>query len=223
MPKILRVVVPDVPHHLTQRGNRRQTIFFGASDYADYVDLLSTHCRDAGVGIWAWCLMPNHVHLIVVPPNPSALGKAIGDANRRYSWQINRREGWRGSLWQGRFGSCPMDEPHTLMAMRYVEQNPVRARMVERPEQWPWSSARAHLGLGTDALTDRAAVTDLVTDWANYLNDMPPSWQADQLRRYTGSGRPLGERTFVKKAENTLGRQIARRARRARLEEPAPS
>jgi len=155
MPKILRVVVPDVPHHLTQRGNRRQTIFFGASDYADYVDLLSTHCRDAGVGIWAWCLMPNHVHLIVVPPNPSALGKAIGDANRRYSWQINRREGWRGSLWQGRFGSCPMDEPHTLMAMRYVEQNPVRARMVERPEQWPWSSARAHLGLGTDALTDR--------------------------------------------------------------------
>ena len=118
MAKLPRAIVPDVPHHVTQRGNRRQPVFFGDDDYRLYIGLLGEHCRACGVAIWAWCLMPNHVHLVLVPTSSIGMTKAIADTHRRYSFAINRRQGWRGNLWQGRFGSCAMDEPHALSALR---------------------------------------------------------------------------------------------------------
>lgn len=127
MPRAARLILPGMPHHVTQRGNRRQPTFFSDADYALYLGLLRHWCGKAGTAVWAWCLMPNHVHLVLVPADAGGLRAALAPAHRRYSWEINQREGWRGYLWQGRF-----------------ELNPVRAGLVERQEQWRWSSARAH-------------------------------------------------------------------------------
>ena len=128
MARLARFVVPGLPHHITQRGNRRQQTFFCDEDYAAYVELMADWCQERGVEIWAYCLMPNHIHLIAVPQSEDGLGRAIGEAHRRYTRRINFREKWRGYLWQGRFASFVMDEPHLLAAARYVELNPVRGR-----------------------------------------------------------------------------------------------
>src|SRR5271167_4440988 len=114
MARLARIVVPGVPHHVTQRGNRRQAVFFGDGDCRAYLALLTEHARAAGVGVWAWCLMPNHVHLMLTPAEPDALRACLADAHRRYSSLVNAREGWRGYLWQGPFASFPMDERHML-------------------------------------------------------------------------------------------------------------
>jgi putative transposase len=143
MGRIARVVAPGVPHHVTHRGNRRQKTFFSDDDYRAYVSLMAEWCRKHGVDVWAYCLMPNHVHLIAVPPDEEALARAVGEAHRRYSRMVNFRKGWRGHLFQERFASFPMDSAYTYHCARYVEMNPVRAGLVRRPEDWRYSSARA--------------------------------------------------------------------------------
>ena len=145
-----------MPHHVTQRGNRRQQTFFGEEDYQHYLELISRFCRAEQVAIRAYCLMPNHVHLIVVPQSAESLRRAIGEAHRRYTRWINFREGWRGHLWQGRFASFVMDEDHLLTAARYVELNPVRAGLVQAPSRYRWSSAAAHLRRRDDVLVQVA-------------------------------------------------------------------
>jgi putative transposase len=158
-----------MPHHITQRGNRRQQTFFNEGDYAAYLELMSEWCREEGVDIWCYCLMPNHVHLIVSPKNEDGLRRAIGEAHRRYTRRINFREKWRGYLWQGRFASFVMDEPHLLAAARYVELNPVRAKLAVHADEWPWSSARAHLSGRDDRLVKTAPLLAMVADWTGFL------------------------------------------------------
>ena len=133
MARLARVVLPGYPHHITQRGNRRQDVFFTDRDYAHYLELLVEWCAHEGIEIWAYCLMTNHVHLIVKPKKRSNLGKAIGEVHRRYTQMINLRENWKGYLWQGRFASYPMDKGWLLKAAAYVELNPVKAGMVKKP------------------------------------------------------------------------------------------
>ncbi len=145
MARLARLVVPGMPHHFTQRGNRRQQTFFNDGDYAAYLTLMAEWCRERGVAIWSYCLMPNHIHLIAVPSSEDALRLAIGEAHQRYTRRINFREKWRGYLRQGQFASFVMDEPYLLAAARYVGLNPVRAGLEPSAADWPWSSARAHL------------------------------------------------------------------------------
>src|SRR4051794_15803990 len=145
MARLARIVVPGIAHHVTQRGNRRQEGFFSDEDYGAYKALVAEACAQNGVRCLAWCLMPNHVHLIMVPSTADGLRAALADAHRRYSRRINFAKGWTGYLWQGRFASYPMDEAHLMAAVRYVELNPVKAKLVRRAEDWPWSSARAHV------------------------------------------------------------------------------
>src|ERR1051325_8431586 len=123
MPRAARLVIPGFPHHVTQRGNRRQRTFFGDRDYALYLKLLRFWCARAGTSVWAWCLMPNHVHLVLVPAAADGLATALAPVHRRYTWAINQREGWRGFLWQSRFASAPMDEAHLHVCLRYVKLN----------------------------------------------------------------------------------------------------
>lgn len=144
MARIARVVAPGVPHHITQRGNRRLQTFLREEDYLEYLDLMSYWCSRWKVEIWAYCLMPNHVHLITVPPSKEALTSAIGEAHRRYTRWVNTREDWSGHLWQGRFSSFPMDEAHLYIGARYIELNPIRAGFAKEPWQYRWSSAAAH-------------------------------------------------------------------------------
>ena len=209
MARLARVVVPGMPHHVTQRGNRRQETFFGDEDYAAYLDLMRDRCREEGVAIWAYCLMPNHVHLIAVPETEQSLRRGIGEAHRRYTRRINFREKWRGYLWQGRFASFVMDEPYLLAAARYVESNPVRAKLVADAADWPWSSAKAHLSARDDRLVQVAPMLDMVNDWRAFLDSSMPEEELRNLRNHARTGRPLGNATFVDRLEKLVGRVLS--------------
>ncbi|MCP4643032.1 MAG: transposase [bacterium] len=212
MGRIARIVAPGMPHHITQRGNRRMPTFLQDDDYAVYLDLMKTWCACHEVEIWAYCLMPNHVHLIAVPETLDGLARAIGEAHRRYTLHINQREGWRGYLWQGRFGSFVMDEDYLLTAMRYVELNPVRAGLAASPADWPWSSARAHLTGQPDSLIgDVSGMVDYVGDWERYLALDVEEDELVRLREHTRTGRPLGGDAFIHHLEEILGRLLRKR------------
>lgn len=209
MARLARVVVDGVAHHVTQRGNRRQTVFFSDDDYVVYKTLLAEGCRAAGVEIWGYCLMPDHVHLILVPGDPDGLRAALADAHRRYSRAVNFREGWRGYLWQGRFASAPMDEDHLMAAARYVELNPVRACLAPSAADWPWSSARAHLAGRDDGVVAVAPLLQRESDWAGFLAaGLAPEAHA-AIRAAERTGRPLGGADFTARLERTLGRVLA--------------
>jgi putative transposase len=210
MPRLARIVAPGFPHHVTQRGNRRQPVFFGDEDYKTYRSLLAESCKRARVSVWAYCLMPNHVHLILVPSDADGLRAALGEAHRRYTRHVNMREGWRGYLWQGRFASFPMDETHLLACARYVELNPVRARLVERPRDWRWSSAAAHLRGRDDALVTVAPLLELVPDWRAFLRQGLSEAEHAAIRSGERTGRPLGSARFVARLEKRLKRTLAR-------------
>ncbi len=203
-----RLVVPGMPHHVTQRGNRRQQTFFNDGDYAAYLELMAEWCREKGVEIWSHCLMPNHVHLIAVPSTEDGLRGAIGSAHERYTRRINFREKWRGYLWQGRFASFVMDEPYLLAAARYVELNPVRARLVASAEDWPWSSARAHLSRCDDRLVQVAPLLTMVPDWQALLNSALREEELRDLREHSRTGRPVGNGTFIERLEAVVGRVL---------------
>ncbi|MDK1022419.1 MAG: transposase, partial [Candidatus Hydrogenedentes bacterium] len=147
-----RIVVPGFPHHVTQRGNRRADIFESDAVRGAYLRFLKTYCAKRGVSVWAYCLMTNHVHLVVVPQEGASLGTALHDTHTVYAMYFNSRTGFSGHVWQGRFFSCPLDESHHWAAVRYIEQNPVRAGIVDRAEDYPWSSAAAHCGRRSDAV-----------------------------------------------------------------------
>ena len=210
MARLARVVMEGVAHHVTQRGNRRQQVFFGDDDYRAYRSLLTEGCAEAGVAVWGYCLMPDHVHLILVPSSADGLRAALGEAHRRYTRRINFREGWRGYLWQGRFASVAMDEAHLMAAARYVELNPVRARLVERVEDWPWSSARAHLEGRDDGLVSVSPLLEREGDWRALLGRGLNDDEHKALRAGERTGRPLGSEAFVAALERDLGRPLAR-------------
>jgi len=207
MARIARVVVPGYPHHVTQRGNRRQTTFFSEKDYKTYLGLLSQQCRKHRVSIWAYCLMPNHVHLIAVPSDEDGLALAIGEAHRRYALHINKREGWRGHLWQERFASFVMDERYLLAAVKYVELNPVRAGLVDNPGDYQWSSAMAHLRGVNDSLVLVDPLLDLVGSWQDFLR-LEENKSFDLLRKHEKTGRPLGGDAFIQHLEKLTGRTL---------------
>jgi len=183
MARLARVVLPGYPHHITQRGNRRQDVFFQESDYHYYLKQLKTNCDRHGVDIWAYCLMTNHVHLIVNPKEESSLSKAIGETHKFYTKMINTREQWSGYLWQGRFASFVMDESYLLRAAAYVELNPVVAGMVKNPWDYKYSSVHAHLS-GKDELgiINPNPLLDLVDDWRLYLK-LSKSDKIDELQK----------------------------------------
>ena len=189
MPRVARIVIPNCPHHITQRGNNRQDVFF--------VDD---------------CLMGNHMHLIVTPRSEAALAKALGRAHYRYAQYINRLHGRSGHLWQNRFYSCALDDDHYWRAMAYVEQNPVRARMVRCPWRYAWSSAAAHCGQGPDrfGLLELAAwgKSLVAGGWRNTLAELVPRETVSALRLSTHRGRPLGSDGFLSKIESLLGRRL---------------
>ncbi|MFI0846296.1 transposase [Mesorhizobium sp. IMUNJ 23232] len=162
-----------MPHHVTQRGNRRERIFLSPSDYRFYKWLLSEAAREASTEVWCCCLMPNHVHLILTPSDADGLRATLAETHRRYTQFINDRNGWTGHLWQGRYGSVPMDEDHLAGALRYVSLNPVRAGLVRRAEDWPWSSVRAHFSGQGDGLVSVRPALDRYPDFASMLEVMP--------------------------------------------------
>jgi putative transposase len=210
MARLARVIVPGLPHHVTQRGNRREPIFFEDGDQEVYRDLLAEQVRRRGVEVWAYCLMPNHVHLILTPRDETGLGLAVGEAHRRYTNFVNARGRWTGHLFQSRFASVVMDEAHLMAAARYVPMNPVRARLVARPEAWPWSSARAHLAGRDDGLVSVAPLLERIDDFADFLTAGEDPAASGALRAAETTGRPLGNAAFIAGLERILGRKLAK-------------
>lgn len=211
MARLARVILPEYPHHIVQRGNRRQDVFFCDDDYHFYLGLLKEWCDAEGVEIWAYCLMSNHVHLILKPGTDSNLSKAIAETHRRYTRMINFRENWRGYLWQGRFSSYPMDHEHLLKAAAYVELNPVKAKMVKSAWDYRWSSVHAHLS-GQDLLgtINPQKLLELCGDWKIYLQQSQPLLD-NGFKSHLNTGRPLGSDDFVTMAERLLGRDLKKK------------
>ena len=207
-----RVVLPHYPHHVTQRGNRRQRVFFQHQDWLAYLGLVRVACAEVDTKILAYCLMPNHVHLILVPTHEDGLRAAMADAHRRYTRRVNFREGWRGHLWQDRFHSFVMDGAHLRAAIPYVEDNPVRAGLCERAAAWRWSSAAEAEGRAFAYLVDwdlRAGLLEV----ANAGEIAGPLDTVDSIRLHTRTGRPLGTEAFVEGVETAVGRCLRPRKR----------
>jgi putative transposase len=210
MARLARLVVPGLPHHVTQRGNRRHKTFFEEGDYALYLDLLSASSRRASTEVWAYCLMPNHVHMVVVPSDEDGLRRTFADLHRRYTGYVNARARTTGHLWQGRYGSVILDENHLFNAVRYVTLNPVRAGLAARARDWPWSSARAHLAGVDDSVVTVAPVLERVGDVAAFLSE-PCDERAGYaaLRRGETIGRPIGDDAWLRSLEARTGRTLA--------------
>jgi putative transposase len=208
MARLARVVVSGLPHHITQRGNGRQQTFFADADYALYRDLLAESLNAAGVACWAWVLMPNHVHLILVPSDEDGLRRALAPVHRRYAGIIHARRKRTGHFWQGRFGCAVMDEDHLAAALVYVMHNPVRARLVERAQDWRWSSARAYQRGVSDPLTQTRPVLERFPDMGEMLKYKA---DADAIRRIRAAetiGRPVGGPGFLRRIERKTGRDL---------------
>jgi putative transposase len=208
MGAIARVVIPGCPHHIIQRGNRRQKVFFHDEDKKFYLHLLSYHSRKENVSIWCYCLMDNHVHFIAVPQKPESLAKAVGEIHRKYTTTINIRYNWKGYLWQGRFRSYPMDQNHTYSAIRYIERNPVRSMLVKNAEDYPWSSAKAHITGSYDKVLSDFYLLKEINDWLSYLQKKETQEEQMLIKKYAKSGLPLGSKSFILQAETITGRKL---------------
>lgn len=199
MARLRRVVAVGLPHHIVQRGNRRQEVFFNEEDRRKYLDYIKISSEKYGVNIWCWCLMKNHVHFIAVPEEEDSLSRCFSEAHVKYTRRINFREGWRGHLWQGRFGSSVLNDTYLYAAVRYIERNPVRAKIVRVPWSYTWSSAAYHVGhKSSDPLvTDYHALRERISNWKEYLLEPEEETQLKNLRRDSLSGRPLGDNRFI--------------------------
>jgi REP-associated tyrosine transposase len=218
MPRRQRVVIPGVPHHVTQRGNDRQPVFYSTADRSLYLSLLARHAARYGTQILGYCLMNNHVHLIGVPQRADSLAKTLARTHSEYTMSVNRTQERSGHLWRNRFFSCPMGPTHLQRALLYVDMNPVRAGLVTAPWDWTWSSARTHVA-------ESACDPVMHTGWEEYfgfwdhahwrscLRSVIPDEDCDAVRSATRTGQPLGGREFVARLERESGRNLRVQAR----------
>jgi putative transposase len=214
MPRSARIVIPGLPHHVTQRGNRRQQVFFCDEDYRSYLRFMVSSLEVFSVGLLSYCLMPNHVHLLVVPPSESSLRESVGNAHQSYTRFINNRQSWQGHLWQGRFFSCAVEPSGTPFVARYIELNPVRAGMVDDPRSYPWSSASQACQGGSDGRSGFADIFAPSESWSAFLREGIENQSRDfgkKLQSSTRTGRPLGSSEFIREMELETGLVLERK------------
>jgi len=212
MARLARVLLPATPFHVTQRGNARQLVFENDSDRLVYLDLLQTHSRLQELSLLGYCLMSNHVHLIVVPDRAESLPLTLRQTHGRYAAYFNARHASSGHVWQGRYYSCPLDLPHLWAALRYTELNPVRAGLAKAPADYCWSSAAAHCGLAAAPFwLNMQPFRDSwkTVAWCEYLGQAGTREETDAIRGSTHTGRPLGSADFVARMEQALCRSLA--------------
>ncbi|MBN1527093.1 MAG: transposase [Candidatus Omnitrophica bacterium] len=214
MPRIARIIAIGYPYHITQRGNCKQVVFNEESDYSTYIRLLTKYSTEYRLSILAYCLMPNHVHLITIPQKQNSMARTFQVCHMKYAQYFNEKYNMSGHLWQGRFYSCPLDESHFSAAIRYVENNPVRGKLVSSAENWPWSSALAHCHRKDDMLSLNNIFQYLdIDDWKEYLTGSENQDDIKLIREYTLKGCPLGNISFIQKLEALCGRRLVPRLR----------
>jgi putative transposase len=214
MARFARVVAVDIAHHVTQRGNARRYILDTETDREVYLNLLKENLERHRVSLIGYCLMSNHVHLVIIPRKADGMAIALKLTHGRYAAYWNAKHGSSGHVWQGRYYSCPLDRPHLWEALRYTELNPVRAGLVAEAELWTWSSAATHCGA--------AAPTELLamepwrkqwdaSSWKQYLLAGETESEILSVRLNTHTGRPLGTDEFVRELEKAAERTLAPR------------
>jgi len=212
MPRTARIVIPDLPYHITQRGNYRQDVFEYDEDRLSYLSWIDDYSKKYKLSIIAYCLMDNHVHFIAIPRKEDSLAKVFSISHMRYSQYFNKKKKASGHLWQGRFYSCVLDEDYLVAAVRYVERNPVRAGIVRKPWRWKWSSAGVHVGQG-DGVINLENITTLidttVEEWKEYIDLDENEEEVEVIRKHTLLGRPLGTKEFIAKLGKRLGRVLS--------------
>ncbi|MFH1825168.1 MAG: transposase [Candidatus Firestonebacteria bacterium] len=211
MPRIARVVGEGLPHHITQRGNYRQKVLEKREDFEKYLSLLEEQSRKYETRIISYCIMNNHVHFIAIPEKSDSLANTFKYVHMKYSQYVNKKKGMSGHLWQSRFFSSVIDKDYLSVAMRYVERNPVRAKMVKRAVEWEWSSAIQHCGYKSKSMMVEN-ITSLTgmreTEWEKYLEEKEDSEVLEKLRKNTSTGRPIGNEGFVDMLEKKLKRVL---------------
>ena len=217
MPRLARATFAGIPHHITQRGNRREDVFHTEEDRKVYLAWLKTYIEQNDVQVLAYCLMTNHLHIVAIPKREDGLHRVLKPLHMRYAQRINRERGWKGHVWQGRYFSAPLDEAYTWAAVRYVERNPVRAELVRRAEDYRWSSAAAHCGLHEDPVLAVKGVWprrfDDVDDWSEWLREADDPEKLELLRRNIDKGLPCGTQRFIQRLSKKIGRSLEYRPR----------
>jgi putative transposase len=208
MARIARLVIPGLPHHVTQRGNGRQKVFFGDDDYRYYRDLLTLHCAEARVSCWAYVLMPNHIRAILVPKDEDGLRAALAPTHRTYAGTINARRKKTGHFWQGRYGAAVMDENHLVASFRYILRNPVEAGLAASPAAWRWSSAASYLKGVDDGLTETGPMLSRFPNMKALLSADKMAFEDFVVRDDETIGRPRGDMKFLEKLERKTGRKL---------------
>jgi len=212
MPRIARLVVPEYPHHITQRGNYRQEIFKDDADRRQYLFFMAEYSRKYHLDILAYCLMNNHIHVVAIPKNEKSLGDTLRIVHTRYAQYFNNKIRSAGHLWQGRYYSCVLDERHLLAAARYVERNPVRIKIVNKPTDYIWSSAKSHSAISTNDIIDANNLFKYIeierSQWREFIDKSDESDEVSVIRKYTMTGRPLGATSFINKLEKGFGGRL---------------
>lgn len=211
MPRTARIAIVDLPHHVTQRGNNRQDVFFVDDDRRVYLSFLKEQTEKYGLEILGWCLMTNHIHLIARPRMPDSLAKALGRTHLYYTQYVNRLHGRSGHLWQNRFFSCPLGREHFWQALRYTEQNPVRSKIVRKAWKYQWSSAAAHLsGRDTSGMLDISYWKKVSSqiDWRRVLEEVQPKELIEKIRVNTHTSRPLASDSLISRLEKVLNKRL---------------
>jgi len=212
MPSQARVVFPNIPHHIIQRGNRREDVFFSDNDRKQYLEWLKEYCKEQKVEILAYCLMTNHIHLLAVPTTEDGLQRVLKPLHMRYAQKINRERGWKGHFWQGRYFSSPLDGEYLLFATRYIERNPIRVKKVRKAENYKWSSARGHCGTAQDDILTKKMKWlnkyEGIDNWRQWLSIKEEKEKTDLIRRNTEKGIPTGSGRFIRRLEKLADRVL---------------
>ncbi len=206
-----RIIASEFPYHVTQRGNNKSLTFLCDDDYVKYLSLLEKYKNIYSLEIYDYSLMPNHIHLECVPRKIESLSKTLQLCQMCYAQYFNKKYQHIGHLWQSRFFSCLLDQNHLYNISKYIETNPVRAGLVKKAEDWPWSSARDHLNISNGHLS-LSPIENLikVDDWSNYLEKGLKQSDLENIQKHTFSGKPLGDEPFIKKIEKICKKSLKR-------------
>lgn len=212
MPRIARLVVPDYPHHITQRGNYRQDVFRDDADRRQYLEFIADYSQKYNLEILGYCIMNNHVHFLVIPKKEDSLAMVFRIAHTRYSQYFNKKMNAHGHLWQGRFYSCVLDDRRLLATARYIERNPVRVKVIKKPVDYAWSSAKCHSGILHKNIIDTNSLFRYIdieqSQWIDFIDKSDEPDDISMIRKYTMTGRPLGSNSFIQKLEKMFDERL---------------
>lgn len=208
MARQARIVISNTPHHISQRGNRGEAVFFEKEDYQTYLDIITEQLKNAQIDLLSYCLLPNQIHLLVMPQSADKMAKAIGEAHRRYTNHINQRQGWSGHLFQNRFFSYAVDEQHTLRAARFIETLPITSGITNKPENYLWSSAKFRVKVIGNPVLKQFPTFDSVIDWKDFLSRPMDMAELKTIQTHLQTGRPRGNNLFLDMIEEKTGRPV---------------